>query len=166
MLLPIRLLNLHVQHTPNPFAQEPEEVPALLVHSELKKSKNYIFKNLLSIVSDLTCNFRWRVIWKCLIYVTSFFRIVYFKSCKIVHKFRGNKHTQSMLECRALKFFSLISSLHKQNKFSALAFYKIIRHVQIQTFDNQRPVILLAIRLQSKDQKHLISGNGLPELQV
>ena len=41
----------------------------------------------------------------------------------------------------------------------------MLRHVQIQTFDNQLPVILLAIRLWSKDLKNLISGNGLPKLQ-
>ena len=32
-------------------------------------------------------------------------------------------------------------------------------------FDNQLPVILLAIRLWSLDQKHLIPGNGPPKLQ-
>ena len=36
---------------------------------------------------------------------------------------------------------------------------------QIQTLDNQLPVILLAIRLRSLDLEHLIPGNGPPKLQ-
>ena len=38
-------------------------------------------------------------------------------------------------------------------------------YVQIQTIDNQLPVILLAIRLRSLDLKHLIPGNGPPKIQ-
>ena len=38
-------------------------------------------------------------------------------------------------------------------------------HVQIPSFDNYTLVISLAIRQRSEDLKHLISGNGLPELQ-
>ena len=43
IVLPIlsdgRGINLHVQHTPNPEAQDPPLVPPLFVHSSLKKFK-------------------------------------------------------------------------------------------------------------------------------
>ena len=42
--------------------------------------------------------------------------------------------------------------------------YFIDIHVQIQSFDNYTLVISLAIRQRSEDLKHLISGNGLPEI--
>ena len=42
---------------------------------------------------------------------------------------------------------------------------QIIYYVQIQTLDNQLPVILLAIRLRSLDLKHPIPGNRPPEIQ-
>ena len=42
---------------------------------------------------------------------------------------------------------------------------KIIKHVQIQSFDVYMLVISLAIRQWSEDLKHLISGNGPPEIQ-
>ena len=38
-------------------------------------------------------------------------------------------------------------------------------HTNIKKFDNQLPVILLAIRIRSLDLKHLILGNGPPEIQ-
>ena len=44
-------------------------------------------------------------------------------------------------------------------------YIKFIMYVQIQTFDNQLPVIYLAIRHLSEDLKHLIPRNGPPVLQ-
>ena len=41
----------------------------------------------------------------------------------------------------------------------------LIQDVQIQRFDKHFPVILLVIRQWSSDLKHLIPGNGPPELQ-
>ncbi len=36
---------LQVQQTPNPFAQDPAEVPPLLVHSELDNSNQVHYRN-------------------------------------------------------------------------------------------------------------------------
>ena len=42
----------------------------------------------------------------------------------------------------------------------------MIRHIKIQTFDNQTPVINLEIRQRlTEDLKHLIPGTQSPELQ-
>ena len=38
--------DLHVQQTPNPCAQDPDEVPSLVVHSELQNKQNYIVFHL------------------------------------------------------------------------------------------------------------------------
>ena len=40
-----------------------------------------------------------------------------------------------------------------------------IKHAQIQSFDKYTLDISLAIKQRSEDLKHLISGNGQPELQ-
>ncbi len=44
-------INLQMQQTPNPLAQEPDEVPPLAVHSDLKY-KIWIFQSLLIIRND------------------------------------------------------------------------------------------------------------------
>ena len=42
---------------------------------------------------------------------------------------------------------------------------KSAKDIRIQSFDIDYPVYYLAIRQWSKDLEHLISRNGLPELQ-
>ena len=60
--------------------------------------------------------------------------------------------------------FHYILIIQYQNKVTI--HMGIQNDVQIQTIDNQLPVILLAIRLRSLDLKHLIPGNGPPELPI
>ena len=43
---------------------------------------------------------------------------------------------------------------------------KVSKNRLVKTFDNQLPVILLAIRLWSEDLKHLIIGTGYPNYRV
>ena len=57
----------------------------------------------------------------------------------------------------------LAASMQKQSTHKQLLLSKLL--VKNNILDNQLPVILLAIRLRSLDLKHLIPGNGPPELQ-